>query len=284
MDPKGKLAFVTGAAGGIGAGIARALGHAGARVVISDINAEALRATKDRLARDGVVTATRILDVADLQSWEATIESVVAELGPIHILCNNAGVASGGPIADMDPDVWDRLMAINVNGVFYGVRTFVRHAQAHAEGAHIVNTGSIYGVFSGKGVAPYVTSKFAVVGLSEALRFDLEPDGIGVSVLCPGLVDTGFRLNSQRVLRPGQASQTTGGNKGRMSPDPIGEMVVEAIRENRFYVITHPEYREIVEARHQVMLRDFRAGAQPGYKEDPADIGDHWLRLDASAR
>ena len=279
MDPNGKLAFITGAAGGIGESIARALGRAGARLVIADIDARSLAAASERLAGDGLAAKTQLLDVADRGAWREAIEAISNELGPISILCNNAAAALGGRIADLDASQWERLMAINVNGILYSIQAFVPHVKAHGQEAHIVNMGSIYGLFSGQGAGAYITSKFAVVGLSEVLRFELQDDRIGVSVICPGLVDTDFGRNSSRVLRPGEDVRGARGNHGRMDPVFIGPMVVEAINENRMYVVTHPEYRSVVDARHKVMLRDFGQGAQPGYSEDPSDIGGHWLRL-----
>lgn len=282
MKVAGAVALVTGGAGGIGQAIAFALSQHGASVVIADIDASRLEQARKRLADMGCKVQSQQFDITDHQAWDAAIERICSDLGPINILCNNAGVAIEGPLADVDPSQWERLLAINVTGAFLGVQSFVRHVKASGHAGHIVNTASIAGLFSIPGVGAYTVSKFAMVGMSEVLRMELKSAGIDVSILCPGLVDTDLGINSNRVLKNGVAGLDGAEpvpTEGQMSPDSVGQKVAEAIENNAFYIITHPEYRRVIEARHTAILEDFRASAQAGYLEDVNFLGAPWLSL-----
>jgi NAD(P)-dependent dehydrogenase (short-subunit alcohol dehydrogenase family) len=172
-DLTNKVAFVTGAAGGIGLGMARAFAEAGMKVAIADIDAKTLAEAGAELEQAGATVFTVPLDVADLASWQTAAEAVERRLGPVQILCNNAGVSTLGMKFDtISPELWRKVVDINLNGVFNGVHTFLEGMRS-AGGGHIVNTSSMGGMFGVANLSPYVATKFAVVGLSEALRAEL---------------------------------------------------------------------------------------------------------------
>src|ERR1700679_3856003 len=163
----GKTAFVTGGASGIGLAMGQAFAAAGMRVMLADIEKNALDA--------GLDTGAPL---------------AVAAFGKVHVVCNNAGVGGGGGIEDISLDTWRWVLDVNVMGVLHGIKTFLPHIRAHGEGGHIVNTASMAGMNSGLGFSPYSASKFAVVNISEGLAMRLKPLGIGVTVVCPGFVNT----------------------------------------------------------------------------------------------
>lgn len=256
----GKGAVVTGAASGIGRGIARALAERGMKLALLDIEAEALRAAREEIAAAGAEATAHEVDVADRAAMYAAAERAGAALGRVHVLCNNAGVGYAGVPLDRVPDGdWDWVIGVNLMGVVNGIQAFLPLIKAHGEGGHIVNTASIGGhhVMPGWGHGVYSTSKFAVVGLSEALKDDLEPHGIGVSVLCPAAVGTaiydGGRNRPARFggpfRRPADHPMVERLAAG-MASGEIGRWVVRAIEDQAFYIFTHPETRELVERRH----------------------------------
>ena len=182
----GKIAFITGGARGIGFGIARAFAHEGAKLALVDNDEAALNAARAELGERTSV-GTFVLDVRDREAYARVAYETEARLGPVSILCNNAGVGGGADVTHMTYEHWDWVMGINLNGVINGIQTFVPRMIEHKIKAHIVNTASGAGLVAVGGLQ-YSTSKFAVVGLSEALRLELERFEIGVSVLCPGPV------------------------------------------------------------------------------------------------
>src|SRR4030081_1541348 len=207
----GKTAFVTGGASGIGLGLGRAFAQAGMKVMLADIEADALAAAVKSL--ENVRTAVRgvICDVADPSSVERAAKASYEAFGNVHVVCNNAGVAAGGGIDNISLDNWRWVLDVNLMGVLHGIRSFLPHIRGHGEGGHIVNTASMAGMLSGLGFSPYVASKFAVVAMSEGLSVQLAPLGIGVSVLCPGYVRT--RIGESGGNRPQRYGAT-------QTPDP----------------------------------------------------------------
>ena len=199
-DLKGKTAYVSGAASGIGFGIASALAQAGARIAMVDIRAEALAEARARLHNLGDQIDTFVSDVSDPALVEATAQEIEQKFGPIHIVCNNAGVSMIGiPLDEITQSDWDWVIDVNIKGVVNGIRTFVPRLKAHGEGGHIVNTASIAGLQVNPNfrTGAYAMTKYAVVALSEALEQELAGTGIGVSVLCPAAVDTGIVLSAR---------------------------------------------------------------------------------------
>src|SRR6202171_439349 len=196
----GKTAFVTGGASGIGLALGRAFAEAGMKVMLADIETEALAAALKSLHNFGPAVRSVICDVADPLSVERAAKASFGAFGNVHVVCNNAGVAAGGGIDIISLDNWRWVLDVNLMGVLHGIRSFLPHIRKHGEGGHIVNTASMAGIYSGLGFSPYVASKFAVVGMSEGLATQLRPLGIGVTVLCPGYVRT--RIGESGRNRP----------------------------------------------------------------------------------
>jgi NAD(P)-dependent dehydrogenase (short-subunit alcohol dehydrogenase family) len=259
----GKTAFVTGGASGIGFALGRAFAEAGMRVMLADIETDALAASVKSLRDFGPEVQGVVCDVADPASVERAAAASFAAFGNVHVVCNNAGVAAGSGIDDISLDNWRWVLDVNLMGVLHGIRSFLPHIRAHGEGGHIVNTASMAGMQSGLGFSPYSASKFAVVNMSEGLAAHLKPLGIGVSVLCPGYVRTRIgdsgRNRPERygpALAPDPASPA-----GAMAaeirkllaagidPADVAAQVLGAIREDELYVFTHPEMRGEVDER-----------------------------------
>jgi NAD(P)-dependent dehydrogenase (short-subunit alcohol dehydrogenase family) len=252
---KASHAFVTGGASGIGLGIAEAFAARGISVTIADIDGESIR----RLQADSSNRTICVkLDTRDRLAWSQARERAEAAFGPVDILVNNAGIApDGSELADMQPDSFDRLLAINLTGVFNGVHTFGASIRAQGYG-HIVNTSSMSGMVSDHpGLGSYASSKAGVVALSEVLRTEMAPHGVGVSVLCPGYVATNLPRNTRRV-----AGITIGDDTGAdvidspMKPHHVADMVLRGIAENRLYIVTHPDRMAAVERRFAHLRRD----------------------------
>jgi NAD(P)-dependent dehydrogenase (short-subunit alcohol dehydrogenase family) len=258
-DFNNKTAFITGGASGIGLAMAREFLNAGAHVTIADIRQEALDKALKTLAAGDRLKAVK-LDVTDRKA----VEQAARTMGTVHILCANAGIFIGGPTEDATFDDWDFCLSINLGGVVNTVKSFVPRM---TEGGHIVLTSSINGLFASGGVGPYTASKFAVTGLGECLRMNLASQGIGVSILCPGAVATGL-FESTPAVRPKdlpeigaryvKLDESDSVSKeifaGAMTIEEVGRKVMAGIRRNDLYIITHPEIRNVLEARMKALL------------------------------
>ncbi len=250
---EGRTAFVTGGASGIGLAIAEALVAAGARVVLADWNATTVQ---EESARLGSATRPQQLDVTDRAGWEAAKRATEDAFGPVEILVNNAGI---GPdlyeLADMPPGNFDLLVGIKLTGTFNGIHTFAADLRNRGEG-HIVNTASMAGLMAMPRLGAYTAAKFGVVGMSEVLRAEMEPHGVGVSVLCPGLIRTNLGSNNPVMTRATDGPPRT---QPGIDPALVGTQVVDAIRADDLYVITHGEYGGTVAARADRLQRAFEA-------------------------
>jgi len=258
MDPfRGRVAVVTGGAGGIGGALARAFVARGAKLVLADVDEEALAlAAKSHRERGAEVLAVPT-DVTKREQVEALADATYRQFGAAHVVCNNAGIAILGPIQQTTAADWEFTMAVNFWGVLYGVQAFLPRMQAAKQGGHFVNTASMAGLVGMALFSAYNASKFAVVGLSECLHRELKPLGIGVSVLCPMIVQTQIAANSLR-LRTGERGITApapeppaaeGMVGGVKQPDEVAARVVRAIERGELYVLTHEEQREILRRR-----------------------------------
>jgi NAD(P)-dependent dehydrogenase (short-subunit alcohol dehydrogenase family) len=250
----GKTALVTGAASGIGLGIAGALAEAGMQLVLCDLRAEPLEQARVAIAAKGARVVSVVTDVSDPASVAAAGRAAEQAFGKLHVLVNNAGVAMHGiPIEAASPEIWRRVIGVNVMGVIHGIHALVPLIRRHGEGGHVVNTASISGFFvrEGRNQGGYAMTKYAVVALSEALEQETKGSGIGVSVLCPGPVRTPFFVSGTANGLTGTArTAADGGFSGRIEPDAVGARVVHAIRHDAFYIFTHTDERAVVQARH----------------------------------
>jgi len=280
QDFRGKTAFITGGASGIGLGMARAFGREGMNVVVADIDADAAGAAVQTLAGEQIKAHAVRIDVADRAAVREAALEAIAAFGKIHLVCNNAGVAGGGPIGTVSERDWDWIVDVNLKGVVYGVETFVPLIQSHGEGGHIVNTASIAGLISGAGAEPYSATKYAVVAMSEGWAQQLAPMNIGLSVLCPGYVRTRIADSSRtRQDRYGgvqtvrddafaaAGSLIANAVASGIDPDIVGARVVEAVRDGNLYIFTDPRFRDIVEFRFAAIRAGFdQAAASPALK------------------
>lgn len=261
MQLSGKVAFITGGGGGIGAGIATALAERGMRVALADIDIDRARKAAATIGR--VARAVRI-DVTDERSWIEAKTEVEAELGPIDVLCNNAGIATPPLLLDeTSPELFAKILAVNVGGVFNGIRAFVPDMKARSRG-HIVNTSSLNGLLAHGTFGAYSATKFAVTGMTDALRQELAPYSVGVSTLYPGLTRSYMSLSSDTAALladiPPDARMAE-----MMDPLWLGRAVANAIEMNREHIITHPSVKPEVERRQRALLAEFGEPAQPGY-------------------
>ncbi len=253
---KDRVAVITGGAGGIGLTVARAFAARGASVVLADLDEQALgRATQELEASGARVLGVRT-DVTELDSVQALAAATRQRFGAVHIVCNNAGIALFGEIADATHHDWVYTMNVDFWGVVHGVETFLPILIEQGAGGHIVNTASMAGLVGMRWLGIYSAAKFAVVGLSEALHRELKPRGIGVSVLCPMIVATNINENSVRMrpneLRTGKelvlpAADAMAG--GTIAPEEVARRVVRGIERGDLYILTHPEQREILRRR-----------------------------------
>jgi len=273
----GKTAFVTGGAGGIGLSLARAFAGAGMKVMIADIETDALGKAVESLREITPDIEGSACDVTDAASVERAAQATFAAFGNVHVICNNAGVAAGGGIDHISLDNWRWVIDVNLMGVLHGIRSFLPHIRSHGEGGHIVNTASMAGMQGGLGFSPYGASKFAVVSMSEGLRAELGPHGIGVSVLCPSYVRTGIgasgrnrpaRYGASQPLDPASPAAAMVAEIARslqagLDPADVAARVVEAIRDDRLYIFTHPGMRAEVEDRFAAILAAMDAVTAP---------------------
>jgi NAD(P)-dependent dehydrogenase (short-subunit alcohol dehydrogenase family) len=255
-DLAGKVAFITGGGSGVALGQAKVFAAAGMKVVIADIREDHLDGAMAyfRTQPNAQVHPIR-LDVTDRSAYARAADEAERTFGPVQLLCNTAGVSQFGPLQDATYEDWDWQLSVNLGGVINGIQTFVPRMLAHGLGGHIVNTASMSGFLSLSGTGIYCTTKFAVRGLSECLRLDLEPHGIGVSVLCPGAVNT--NIHEAVLARPAHLAKTgyygadpavMAGLKAVIEPglDPVelGQKVLEGVLCNELYIIPYSEFRE----------------------------------------
>jgi len=262
-DFDGKSSFVTGGASGIGLAMARAFAEAGMKVMLADVETAALEKALRGLSNYGNRVQGIRCDVADPESMERAAQAAFDSFGNVHVVCNNAGVAAGGGIDNISIDNWRWVVDVNLMGVLYGVRNFLPHMMKHREGGHIVNTASMAGMINGMGFSPYAATKFAVVAMSEGLAMQLQPHGIGVSVLCPEFVRTRIgesgrnrpeRYGESHQLDPASPAAAVVAEIARrleagIDPADVAARVLAAIRNGELYIFTHPNMRQAVDGR-----------------------------------
>jgi len=259
---------VTGAASGIGRALASAFAGAGMRVVLADVEQDALDDSAHAVAKIAPAAIAVRTDVSKAADVEALADAAERAFGGVQVVCNNAGVALSGLSWQHTLADWEWVLGVNLWGVIHGIRTFVPRLLAAKTEAHVVNTGSIAGLLSGPGMAVYGASKHGVVTISESLHYELRMlrAPIGVSVLCPGRVATNImdadrnRPASLAAAPPPGADAARDAAKARlaagMPPERVATCVVDAIRTNRFWVLSHPEWKEYVRIRLEDVLQD----------------------------
>jgi NAD(P)-dependent dehydrogenase (short-subunit alcohol dehydrogenase family) len=269
-DLAGRVAVITGGASGIGLAMARRFAGEGMKLVLADIERPVLQRAGDELGRTGADVLTVPTDVSLEDDVEALAATALEHFGDVHLVCNNAGVGSRGlPIAELPLADFAWVLAVNLFGVIHGLRAFLPHLRANDVG-HIVNTASTSGLYHLPRMGPYNASKAAVVALSETLRFELAAEGsrVGVSVLCPGRVRTNISTADRNLperfayaLDTDQMAQVATYKArrreqwaGATDPSDIADQVCDAVRANRFYVLTHPGSLDVFEARARRIL------------------------------
>ena len=247
-----RTAFVTGGASGIGLGIAKALASEGANVAIADVQADRLASALFELRSITSSVMTLEVDVRDKASLEDASSRIESELGPVSILCNNAGIGGGGKVLDTAEESWKNVIDINFWGVLNGIQVFLPGMLERGGPGHIVNTASFSGIQGHGHQSAYGSSKFAVVGLSEFLRNDLAETGVGVSVLCPHVVDTPI-LDGLRQRASKQVLSLIDGMA--VSPDIVGQQVVSAMEQDELYIFCDGvQTREMLTKRCETLL------------------------------
>ena len=263
MDISGKTAIVTGAASGIGLGIATALAEAGANVVMADIQKAAVEQAAHGLSGTNKRVMAVQIDVTQEQSVLDALSEAERNFGKLHIACNNAGVPMHGTrMVDVPPSDWQFVIGVNVWGIIHGIRHFVPAILKHGEEGHIVNTASVAGFQNRRNTdqGPYSMTKYAALSLSEALEIELEGTNIGVSVLCPGPIATNIargarnrpdhmggpliKANDEAILAERLAASG-------LDPMKVGERVVDAIRTKTFYAFVSAVPADVIKARHR---------------------------------
>jgi NAD(P)-dependent dehydrogenase (short-subunit alcohol dehydrogenase family) len=263
IDISGKTAIVTGAASGIGLGIATALAEAGANVVMADIQKAAVEAAAHRLSGTNKRVMPVRIDVTQEQSVIDALAEAERNFGKLHIACNNAGVPMHSTrLVDVSPADWEFVIGVNIWGVIHGIRHFVPAILKHGEEGHVVNTASVAGFQNRRGTdqGAYSMSKYAVLSLSEALEHELADTNVGVSVLCPGPVNTNIPRGARNRPDHMGGPHSRGAEEAALAerlvatgidPKRVGERVVDAIRTRTFYAFVSAVPAEIIKARHR---------------------------------
>lgn len=283
-DVRGRTAFITGGSSGIGLGLGRVLSAAGMKVAFTYMRED----HRDKAlalfpAGNPGVHAVK-LDTTDRDGMVRAADAVEAKFGAVHLLVNNAGVGIASQISNATWNDWDWALGVNVSGVFSGVRTFLPRMLAHGQGGHLVTTASSAGLVAGM-LGVYVTTKYAVMGMMESLRVELEGRNIGVSVFCPGLVKTDI-FNTERN-RPATL-QNPGGPKAPAPPpgiegapvvdlmaaamDPVeaAEQVLAGIRRNDLFILSHQEFQQATRERGDALMASFPRVAAPQVRQETA--------------
>jgi NAD(P)-dependent dehydrogenase (short-subunit alcohol dehydrogenase family) len=267
MDLQGRTAVVTGAASGIGLALTERCLAEGMSVVMADIEADALAREAKRLEGGGASAVHVVCDVSDPDQIESLRDRTLEAFGGVHLLCNNAGVASGRRNIETKPAVWQWVVGVNLLGAAYGVSAFAPVMLEQGEG-HIVNTASEAGLASSPMLGAYHASKYGVVGLSESLAMELDGTGVGVSCLCPELVDTKIFESTRNApahlgIRPPKpvpmATVEQWMNTVAMNPADVAAAVLYAVRANRFWIITHQVSHDRIRRRNA----DLETGRNP---------------------
>jgi NAD(P)-dependent dehydrogenase (short-subunit alcohol dehydrogenase family) len=267
-DLNGKVAVITGGASGIGFATAKGLARRGARLVLADIEQAALDKAVVQLSSAGAKVEGVVCDVGDLASVQKLADTAFSRMGAVHIVFNNAGIAVGGPIAEMKHSDWEWVMRVDLWGPIHGVEAFLPRIIEQRQGGHILFTASFAGLVPNEGLGTYCVAKYGVVALAEVLQREMRAHNIGVSVLCPMRVATnignsernrpaelGGPQASPRVQPQGEDNRNMAGRV--IEVNEVGEQVVKAITANRLYILPHEESRKSIRRRFERIDRTF---------------------------
>ncbi len=265
----GKTMVISGGAEGIGFAIARAMGKQGMNVVLGDIDTNQLSIAQTKLENENIKVLTVKMDVTDLAQWQNIADKAIERFGKIHMLVNNAGVGSNpGVIEQTDDKDWRWVLDVNLMGVIYGTQTMVPLMKQHGEQSWLINVASMAGMMGVPKGGAYTATKVAVVGMSESWYAELKPHNIQVSVLCPAFVKTRINLSNRNKPVELKSEKEKNANKMQpsstakhmqkvidngLSPDVVGERVVEAVSNKELYIFTHPNYRKVVQKRFKAI-------------------------------
>jgi NAD(P)-dependent dehydrogenase (short-subunit alcohol dehydrogenase family) len=271
-DFKDKVAVITGGASGLGLAMARRFAAEGMKLVLADVEEEALRKVETEFRKAGTPVIGIRTDVSRAQDMERLAEKTLATFGGVHLLCNNAGVGPGGVVWENTVADWEWVLGVNLWGVIHGVRVFLPIMLRQDAECHVVNTASVAGLLSVPNMGIYCVSKHAVVTLTECLYHDLAQRHarVGVSLLCPAYVPTGIidsernrpalLRNAQRVKTPEELAREETMRKavqsGKISAEQVAQMVFDAVESNRFYILTHPKIKGAIQMRMEDILQD----------------------------
>jgi short-subunit dehydrogenase len=283
QDFAGKTAVITGAGSGFGREFARIGASLGMNLVLADVQADALEATAQELRAAGAKVLAHKVDVSKADQVQAMADDAFTTFSAVHLLFNNAGVATGGLAWEQSLADWEWVMGVNLMGVVHGIHSFVPRMLKQGDRCHIVNTASVAGLLSAQTMAVYNASKHGVVTISEALFHDLRVTNanIGVTVLCPAFVPTGIHQSERNrpadlhnatepteSMKAAQAASDKAVTSGKISAAQVAQMTFDAIRENRFYLVTHPKILKSVELRMQDILLQRNPSDPFSYKKD----------------
>jgi NAD(P)-dependent dehydrogenase (short-subunit alcohol dehydrogenase family) len=272
-----RVAVVTGAASGIGRALAERFAAEGMKLVLADVEEEPLQVVARTLADGGASVHALRVDVSQAAEIAALADAAYSAYGAVHVLCNNAGVGGAGRSWELSVGEWEWVLGVDLWSVIHGIRTFVPRMLAGGDEGHVVNTASVAGLVAGPGMGPYNVSKFGVVALSETLHHELALEGgkLKVSVLCPAWVATqiidsdrnrpaGVEAPPSDPMASAMREMVRGLVASGLAPERVAELVLAAIRDEQFYVLTHPEFTPIIRQRMEAVLEQ-RNPSFPGF-------------------
>jgi NAD(P)-dependent dehydrogenase (short-subunit alcohol dehydrogenase family) len=274
---EGRAAVITGGANGIGFATAREFARRGARVMLADIDQAALDDAVETLRADGVDAHGVVCDVRNLDNVDHLADEAFRVFGDVHVVFNNAGIAYAGPIAQTSHDDWRFVIDVDLWGPIHGVQAFLPRLIAQDADSHIVFTSSFAGLIPNVGLGPYCVAKYGVVALAETLAREVRANGIGVSVLCPMIVETNLLSNTERVRSAdyGPASPSAAETVQQLASDPtddsvlnvedVASLTADAIMANRLYVLPHRAARDSIRRRFERIDRTFEDQAAEGW-------------------
>jgi NAD(P)-dependent dehydrogenase (short-subunit alcohol dehydrogenase family) len=277
-DFQGKTAFITGGASGIGLGFAQIFAEAGMKIALADIEGPVLQTAVAGLKAKGAQAVGIECDVADRASYARAADRAFSAFGKVHLLCNNAGVARTGAVAEIAESDWEWVIGVNLMGMIHGLQLFVPHMKAHGEPSHIVSTSSMAGMRASVAGGPYTATKYAMVGLSEVLAKELAGGNIGVSVFCPNNIRSNMPYNGRNrparfggALDPAKDGQAAAHiatmkdrNRGGMDPREAALRVKKAIEQDQLFIFSHADERDMLTERFGRILAGLDAAAALG--------------------